>query len=270
MSYPIRAVVFDWAGTMVDFGCQAPVEALITAFAAEGVPVTAMDARRDMGRAKRDHVASLLTTPRIADAWRTQHGAAPTTQDGDRVFAALEPLMARAAERRSQLIPGAAAIAAELAAEGVKIGSCTGYTRAMMAPILPLAAAQGYAPAAVICAGETPSGRPSPLMAWAALIELDAWPASACVKVDDAEVGMAEGRAAGCWTIGLAASGNGVGLDLADYQALPEPERRARIAAAARSLTAAGADYVVDSVADLTPALTAIAARIAAGERPGG
>ena len=44
----------------------------------------------------------------------------------------------------------------------------------------------------------------------------------------------------------------------------------AAIAAAARSLTAAGADYVVDSVADLTPALTAIAARIAAGERPGG
>ena len=32
----IRAVVFDWAGTMVDFGCQAPVGALIEAFAATG------------------------------------------------------------------------------------------------------------------------------------------------------------------------------------------------------------------------------------------
>jgi len=270
MTSPIKAVIFDWAGTMIDFGCLAPVDALIDAFAGERVAISAEEARRDMGRAKRDHVALLLAAPRIADAWRTTHGAPPTAQDGDRVFAALEPLMARAAERRSQLIPGAAAIAAELAAEGVKIGSCTGYTRAMMTPILPLAAAQGYAPAAVICAGETPSGRPSPLMAWAALIELDAWPASACVKVDDAEVGMAEGRAAGCWTIGLAASGNGVGLDLADYQALPELERSARVVVAARSLTEAGADYVVDSVADLRPALTAIASRIAAGERPGG
>jgi beta-phosphoglucomutase-like phosphatase (HAD superfamily) len=30
-------VVLDWAGTMVDFGCQAPVKALVEAFAAEGV-----------------------------------------------------------------------------------------------------------------------------------------------------------------------------------------------------------------------------------------
>ena len=28
MSFPVKAVVFDWAGTMVDFGCMAPVEAL--------------------------------------------------------------------------------------------------------------------------------------------------------------------------------------------------------------------------------------------------
>jgi len=270
MTSPIKAVIFDWAGTMIDFGCLAPVDALIAAFAGEGVAITTDEARRDMGRAKRDHVAALMAAPRIAGAWTAARGAPPREADGDRLFAALEPLMATAAERRSGLIPGAAAIAAELAAAGVKIGSCTGYTRAMMAPILPLAASQGYAPAAVICAGETPSGRPSPLMAWAALIELDAWPASACVKVDDAEVGMAEGRAAGCWTIGLAASGNGLGLDLADYQALPDPERRARIAAAARSLTDAGADYVVDTVADLRPALTAISARIAAGERPAG
>ena len=102
MTSPIKAVIFDWAGTMIDFGCLAPVDALVSAFAGEGVAITADEARRDMGRAKRDHVASLLTAPRIADAWRTQHGAAPTTQDGDRVFAALEPLMARAAERRSQ------------------------------------------------------------------------------------------------------------------------------------------------------------------------
>ena len=270
MTSPINAVIFDWAGTIIDFGCLAPVDALVSAFAGEGVAITPDEARRDMGRAKRDHVAALMATPRIASAWAAARGAPPHEADADRLFAALEPLMAAAAERRSRLIPGAAAIAAELAAEGVRLGSCTGYTRAMMAPILPLAAAQGYAPAAVICAGETPSGRPSPLMVWAALIELDAWPASACIKVDDAAVGMAEGRAAGCWTIGVAASGNGVGLDLADYEALPERERRARIDAAARALTEAGADYVVDSVADLGPALRSIAGRIAAGERPGG
>ena len=115
----------------------------------------------------------------------------------------------------------------------------------------------------------TPRARSSaPLMAWKALIELDAWPAQACVKVDDATVGIEEGRLAGCWTIGLAASGNGVGLALQDYRALAEPDRLIRVAAAAAELKAAGADYVIDTVADIGPVLETIAARIAAGERP--
>jgi phosphonoacetaldehyde hydrolase len=268
MTRPIKAVIFDWAGTMIDFGCMAPVDALIAAFAGEGVAIKPAEARVDMGRAKRDHVAALLAMPRIVSAWLEAKGAAPNQADGDRLFAALEPLMREAAARRSQLIPGAAELVRDLAADGIKIGSCTGYTRDMTAPILPRAAAQGYAPQVVICAGETPSGRPSPLMAWEALIQLDAWPASACVKVDDAEVGMGEGRSAGCWTVGVAASGNGVGLDLPDYQALPEPERRAKVAAAARSLFAAGAHYVADTVAELRPVLSDIARRIEAGERP--
>jgi phosphonoacetaldehyde hydrolase len=269
MTSPIKAVIFDWAGTVIDFGCLAPVDALIAAYAEAGVPISAAEARADMGRAKRDHVAALMATPRIRQAWIDAKGAPPSAADGDRLFAALEPLMAAAAARRSVLIPGAVELVRELRADGVRIGSCTGYTRPMMQPILPLAAEQGYAPDAVICAGETPSGRPSPLMAWAALIQLDAWPASACVKIDDAEVGMGEGRSAGCWTIGVAASGNGVGLDLPDYLGLPAAERRERFEAAGASLREAGAHFVVETIADARPALTEIADRIAAGIPPG-
>lgn len=268
MSYPIKAVIFDWAGTMVDFGCMAPVDALIEAFAAHDVAITTADARRDMGRAKRDHVGAILDEPSVTAAWTAAKGEPPAPADGDAIYRALEPLIEAAATRCADLIPGAAQIAADLAALGVKIGSGTGYTRQMMSGILPLAAAQGYAPQVVVCAGETPSGRPAPLMTWKALIALDAWPAQACVKVDDATVGVEEGRLAGCWTIGLAGSGNGVGLSLRDYRALSEPDRRARVAFAGAALTAAGADYVIDTVADIRPALDAIAARIAAGERP--
>ena len=267
MSFPIKAVIFDWAGTMVDFGCMAPVEALIEAFAAHGVAITAADARRDMGRAKHDHVMAILGDSGVASAWIAARGAPPSPEDGDAIYQSLAPLMEAAAGRSADLIPGAAAVAAELRARGVRIGSGTGYTRQMMSAILPRAAAQGYAPEVVVCAGETPSGRPAPLMTWKALIELDAWPAQACVKVDDATVGIEEGRMAGCWTVGLAGSGNGVGLTLEDYRALAEPDRRSRVAAAAAELMAAGADYVIDTIADVGPVLETIGARIAAGER---
>jgi len=264
----IKAVVFDWAGTMVDFGCQAPVEALIAAFAAEGVPLAPGAARRDMGRAKRDHVHALLAYPEVARAWAEARGAAPNEEDGERIYRALEPLMAEAAARFSVLIPGAAAVASALAARGVRIGSGTGYTREMMAEILPRASAQGYAPEVLVCAGETPSGRPSPLMLWQALVALDAWPARLCVKVDDAEVGIEEGRAAGCWTIGVAASGNGVGLGLEAFEALEEAERRARVNRAGRALKSAGAHLVINTVAELPIALAEIEARLAAGLNP--
>lgn len=264
----LQAVVFDWAGTMIDFGCRAPVVALRHVFAEAGIEVTESEARADMGKAKRDHVRALLAAPRIAALWRERHGAPPTEADVDRLHDAVEPLMRVAARDCAQLIPGAAEIAAVLSARGVRIGSTTGYTRPMMADILPLAARQGYVPEAVVCAGETAAGRPSPLMMWKALVELGAWPARACVKVDDAVVGIAEGREVGAWTVGLSASGNGVGLDQDSLAALPADDRAQRIRAADVALREAGAHYVVESVAQLGPVLAEIEARIVRGERP--
>ncbi len=268
MTYPVKAVVLDWAGTMIDHGCRAPVVALQGVFGDAGVAISEAEARADMGRAKRDHIRAILRMPRIASAWQAQHGRAPGEPDVAALHDAVEPMMQAAARSCAALIPGAAALVAQLRGAGIKIGSCTGYTRPMMADILPLAAEQGYAPDSVVCAGETAEGRPSPLMLWKTLVEMGVWPAWSCIKVDDALVGIAEGKAAGAWTVGLAASGNGVGLDHAALLALEPDERARRVAAVADELAAAGADYVIDSVADLWPVIEAIAARIEAGERP--
>ena len=265
MAFPVKAVVFDWAGTVIDFGCMAPVRALIEVFAEEGLALTDAEARRDMGRAKLDHLRALLADPQVAARWQALKGAGASEADVARLFARLAPAMKSAAAAAATLIPGAAETVAQLRALGVKIGSGTGYTREMMGPVLREAAQQGYAPDVVVCAGETPSGRPSPLMTWKALIELDAWPARACIKVDDAAVGIEEGRLAGCWTVGVTASGNGVGLDLDAYAALPDAERRERVARAEAELKAAGADFVIEDVSRLMPVARAIAQLVTAG-----
>jgi phosphonoacetaldehyde hydrolase len=254
-------VVFDWAGTMVDFGSRAPVLALMEAFAALGVAVDEAEARRDMGRAKADHVRAMLEHPRVAQAWRDAHGAEPDEAAAERVMAALQAPMIRLAEETARLTPGAAQTVARLREQGLKIASCTGYTREMMQAILGRAAEQGYAPDLVVCAHETPEGRPSPLMIYQACVDLGVWPLSRVVKVDDAEAGMAEGRNAGCFTVGLAASGNMVGLTEQALAELDAGERAALLEVAADRLRAAGADLVIDTVADLIPALEAEAAR---------
>ncbi len=254
----LKAVVFDWAGTMIDFGSRAPVIALCRVFDAAGVGISEAEARVDMGRAKIDHIRALLANPRVAQAWGARHGRPSNDADIDELFAQIGPMMRSAARDCSTLIPGATRVVAELREAGVKIGSCTGYTRDMMADIIPRAAEQGYAPDNIVCAGETAEGRPSPLMVWKNLVDLGVWPATACVKVDDAPVGMAEGRAAGLWTIGVAASGNALGLSLDDYEALADDERAHRLASARASLTQAGAHAVIDTVADLPAAIAAL------------
>ena len=92
-------------------------------------------------------------------------------------------------------------------------------------------------------------------MIYKACVDLGIWPLSRVIKVDDSESGVAEGRAAGCLTVGVTASGNGVGLSAAALAALPASEREARINAAAKAHRAAGADLVIDSVANLVTAL---------------
>ncbi|MFI4973345.1 MAG: phosphonoacetaldehyde hydrolase [Caulobacterales bacterium] len=248
-------VIFDWAGTMVDFGCRAPVTALIEAFSRRGVRLDEPTVRADMGKAKSDHVRALLARPEVRTAWAAATGAAPREADVAALMEDLGPLMREAAAQASELIPGAADTVAALRAAGLKVGSSTGYTREMMAPVLARAAEQGYAPDHLVCAGETPQGRPSPLMIYKACAELGVWPLSRVVKVDDAEAGIAEGRAAGCFTVGVSASGNGIGLSRTALDALDPAERATRLAIAEAGLKGAGAHMVIETVADLIGAL---------------
>jgi phosphonoacetaldehyde hydrolase len=247
-------VIFDWAGTMVDFGCGAPIKALLEAFRAEGVQIDEAAARRDMGKAKIDHVQSLLAQPTIAAEWRRVHGHMADANDIDVLMARLEPLMREYAANASTLIPGAKQTFDALRSAGIRVASSTGYTREMMQAVLARAAAQGYVPEHLVCSGETPAGRPSPLMIYKACAELGVWPLSRVVKVDDAEAGIAEGRAAGAFTVGVT-SGNQVGLSLDEFRALPAAERNAKVQVARQALLAAGANLVIESVADLIPAL---------------
>jgi phosphonoacetaldehyde hydrolase len=252
-------VIFDWAGTMVDFGCQAPVIALREAFALRGVAISDVQARRDMGKSKADHVRALLRDPDINKAWMEARGSLPEEEGVHELMADLVPLMRHQAANAAHLIDGAAAVVEALRAEGIKVGSSTGYTREMMAPVLRGAAAQGYVPDHLVCSGETPAGRPTPLMIYKACAELGVWPLTRVVKVDDTDAGVAEGRAAGCFTVGIAASGNGVGLSQKALSALSEAERAACIGAAGKTLLAAGADVVIDTVAELMAALRSAA-----------
>lgn len=264
----LKAVVFDWAGTIVDFGSRAPMGAFVSVFQEFGVSISIDEARGPMGLPKWHHIAALLADPAIASRWAARHGARPGQAEADRIYELFVPLNARIVADYSDLIPGALETVAAVRARGLKVGSTTGYTREIMAALVPVAAANGYVPDNMVCAGDLPEGRPSPLMMYRTFLDLGVYPAASVVKVDDTEPGIAEGLAAGTWTVGVAVSGNAMGLSRAEVEALPELEFAERRSAARAKLLRAGAHVVIDSVAELLPVLDDVEGRLARGERP--
>ncbi len=266
----LQAAILDWAGTVVDHGSRAPMGAFVRAFAEFGVDLTIAEARGPMGRAKRDHIATLMAIPHVAKAWTAKQGSAPDDAAIDALLGVFEPMNIAAVREHSDIIPGALEALAALTARGIRIAGTTGYTRPILEVMAPLAAAAGYAPEFTVCAGDLPAGRPSPMMMWHAMARLGVSPAWRVVKVDDTAPGIGEGVAAGTWTVGVSLSGNVTGLSATELAALSDADTVAFRLKGEAQLYAAGADLVIDSIAALPEACAILEARIARGERPRG
>lgn len=266
--HQLTAVVFDWAGTILDFGSCAPMGAFVRLFEKYGITLTIDEARGPMGMAKWDHIHALGALPSVQQQWQARFGRAFNDTDVDKLYEVFTPMNAAVVADFADFIPGALETVQSLRAQGLKIGSTTGYNRPIMDIVTPIAAAGGYVPDNLVCAGDLVAGRPSPLMMYRCFADLGVWPPSSVVKVDDTGVGIEEGLHAGTWTVGLAISGNAVGLPLAQWQSLPPAEQARRRQAANEKLLASGAHYVIDTVADLPPVLRDIESRLARGEKP--
>ena len=265
---PLKAVVLDWAGTTVDYGCMAPAVAFAEAFAEAGVPISTEEARAPMGLPKRDHIKAIMGNEAVAARWQTALGRRPDEGDIERLYERFVPLQVQAVGGHSELIPGALEAVAAMRAKGLAIATTTGYPREVMDVVVLEAKQQGYEPDVTVCAGDTPTGRPGPFMAFEALIRLSISPVEAVVKIGDTVADIEEGLNGGMWSVGVAVTGNEVGLPAAEYSELPADERRRLSAAATGVLREAGAHYVVDSIADIMPVLDSIEERLRAGERP--
>jgi phosphonoacetaldehyde hydrolase len=265
---PIEAVLLDWAGTTMDFGCMAPAVVFMQIYERKGVPITIDEARAPMGAHKKVHIQKISQLESVRRRWQEAHGRAPSDDDVDAMFADFVPLQLACLSQYSTLIPGTLEVVAELRRRGAKIGSTTGYLTEMMKINREDGRRQGYDPDSTVCASDVPAGRPYPYMCLQNVINLRVTTVQSCVKVDDTVPGVEEGLNAGMWTVGLAVSGNEVGLPLAEWQALPAPEQTAKRSRAYARMQQCGAHYVVDTIADLLPCIDDIQERIRRGETP--
>lgn len=265
---PVKAVVFDWAGTLVDFGSCAPAGVFVETFARHGVTITREQARGPMGSHKRRHTELISQLPEVTAQWKKLHGREFSQADIDMIYEDSIPLQVETLPHFSDPIPGIPEMLAELRERGIKIGSTTGYVRKMMDALQSKAAEKGVKPDSVVVSDDVAMGRPSPLMALKSIVDLGIWPVEACIKVGDTPVDVLEGLNAGMWTAGITGTGNGIGLAYEETMALPAEEYARMKAECGEQLKEAGAHFIIESSADIFAVIEEVEKRLAAGELP--
>jgi len=255
---PIQLVVFDWAGTTVDFGSQAPAAAFKSVFAEHGVEVTDAEARAPMGFNKRQHLVAMLDQPRIDALWKSVHGRAWNEGDVDQMYQEFMPLQMKTIARHSELVPGLIDVVSELRAMGCRIAGTTGYFRQAAAAVATQAANAGFQPDVNVCADDIAQGRPAPWMIYRAMEQTGVYPPSAVLNVGDTVADIQAGVNAGCWSVGVCDSSSMMGLTQQDFMSLPEHQRAAKLHDVAKSFQSAGSHSTIATISQLPALLRSI------------
>lgn len=257
----IEAVIFDWAGTTVDYGCMAPIQAMQQAFQEYNVEASLSDIRRPMGMLKKDHIRAVLEGERVRNIFRQVHGREYSSTDVDNIYNSFEKQILAILDNHARLIEGVLPVQDFLRHENIKIGSTTGYTRQMIDIVAAGARRQGYQPDHIVAADEVPRGRPYPYMLHLNLAALDVKDVRQVMKVGDTIVDIQEGLYAGCCTVGVVKGSSMVGLSEEEASNMRVNEFQLKIARVKAEMLSAGAHYVIESIADLPKLIETISKR---------
>ena len=242
----------DWAGTAVDYGCFAPLNAFLKVFKEErGIDITYRQAREPMGLLKIDHIRAILRMPEVGERFHALYKRDWNEDDVRQMYVSFEKHLFASLEDFTEPIPGVLETMDVLRGQGIKVGSTTGYTGRMMEVVRPGAAAKGYVVDNLVTPDGLPAGRPAPYMIYKNMIDLAIPSVDEVVKVGDTIADIKEGVNAKVWSVGLITGSNEMGLTREEYDSHPaaywEPLKRE----VRGRMQEAGAHFVLDSIAEL-------------------
>lgn len=250
----IEAVIFDWAGTTVDFGCFAPVQAFIEAFNAYGISPTIDEVRKPMGMLKRDHVKTMLEMDRISLLWREKYSRDFNDSDIDKIYEKSESGIIDIVHNFAEPKPFVIDTVNEIRKRGIKIGSTTGYTNEMMKIVTKKAAEFGYIPDVWVTPESVSGmGRPYPYMIYKNMELLKIKDAKNVVKFGDTVADIEEGKNAGVITVGVVEGSSVMALSFEEFNSLGIAEYKEAYKKAERTFRIAGADYIIPNFSEVLP-----------------
>ena len=197
----------------------------------------------------------IMDLPAVQNDWQARFQVLPTEDDCNQIFSNFKAILLSSLTEFGQLKPGMSAVIDYLTAHNISYGTTTGYDAEMLALVLPIAAKQGYRPAVNITSEQTGGvGRPAPAMLALAAEQLTVTDPTTVMKIGDSVNDILEGNNADAVSVGIIDGSNIMGLSELAFNALSPAEQAERRAHVTAAYQRAGADYILQSMAEL-PAL---------------
>lgn len=248
----IEAVIFDWAGTTVDYGCFAPVQAFKDAFNVYGLEPTNDQIREPMGKLKIDHIKTMLEMPSINQEFKKNYNRNYNNEDVNQIYKLFEKSLMSQIVNHTKIKPYVLETVTKLKEMGIKIGSTTGYTDMMMEPVLNSAKKQGYEPDCWYSPDSTNNiGRPYPYMIFKNMMTLNISNVRNVIKVGDTISDIQEGVNAGVIVVGVVEGSSLLGLNEKEFELLSNYERNRAVERVKEEYLTAGADFVINNLSEL-------------------
>lgn len=248
----ITTVIFDWAGTTVDYGCFAPVQAFVEVFREFGMEPTMEETRKPMGMLKIDHIRTMLSMDRIGKQFQEKHGRSFTEDDVKAMYGVFEEELFDILDQFTDVKPEVLDTVKVLREKGIQIGSTTGYTDKMMEIVTNGAREKGYEPDCVVSPDDVcGKGRPYPYMIYENMKRLNVMSVHQVMKVGDTISDIKEGKNAGVYTVGVIEGSSEMGLSMEEFQKLSEAKKLEKKEMVKKKFLDAGADAVVDTISGI-------------------
>ncbi|MGL6064475.1 MAG: phosphonoacetaldehyde hydrolase [Fusobacteriaceae bacterium] len=264
----VEGIIFDWAGTTVDYGCFAPVQVFLDVFKNQGIEATMEEARKPMGMLKIEHVKAMLSMERISKLWNEKYGRNWNEDDVNLLYSNFEEHLFKILSDYTTPIKGIVELVKNLREKGLKIGSTTGYTREMMNIVEKCAKEKGYAPDFLSTPTSHPAGRPHPYMILENMKVLDIEFPYHIIKVGDTISDIKEAINAKCWSVGILKGSSELGLTEKEVKEMNKKELDARLEIVKKRYFENGAHFIVEEVGELEKVIDEVNDKLARGERP--
>lgn len=250
-----RAVIFDLGGTLVDKYSMTPLLSFQRVLQNHNLVSSHKTIIKDMGKEKREHISELLRTFENTDRWLFRYGRKPLSSDCDKLFEEFTEIQKEMANNYLKILPETSESLRHLRDSGIKIGVTTGFSKELMNDVRDKLSDENIPVDEWVSSTclDLP-GRPAPHMIYELMRRFQIANPRKILKVDDTNVGLLEGKNAGCLTVGVARWSINMNVQsIHDIRMVEEnPEvyyeklRRSR-----KQLHQSNPDHVIDSLREL-------------------